>query len=165
VPRDLLDDPIWLCLLAEDPNTQSVLGFRIDHGDSTTALARLTTALGTASSGTAVIVLADRRCLRTLLLHLSGPRSWFKMLRTATLISAMERGGVTVHGQYLVWPSIDHRRIVAPPAQPMWRWAQRAGVLGGGRASPALRLYFRSVLFAPLIRGFASGIAVIGRKD
>lgn len=158
---DVFADPVWIGLLSDLPEYRNVLGLHLDHADPRAGLRSLRAALSTAPPVTAVVVICERRCLRTLAQRHGRLDLWFALPSLRKVTTAMRDNGFVVDSGYLAWPSLEQRRVVAPTAWMPWRWAQHAGVLGGGRTAP-LRSLFRSSLFSPFVRSFASGLVVTG---
>lgn len=164
-PEGLLEDPVWVALLANPVPGTAVVACRLNLGSFTTDMRSMGDRVRAAPSGSAVLVVADRRCLRVLLTHLRHPNMWMRALSIGQLEAVLQRLQVDVDSRMLVWPTAQNSRVLSTPdAGRVWKWAHRSGVLGGGGPKPMMRALFRSPLLTPLVRPLASGVALVGRK-
>jgi glycosyltransferase involved in cell wall biosynthesis len=116
-----------------------------------------------APPGTPIVVSGDRRCLRTVVQapHLTAVGA-APTLRAA--LRTLRRSGITVNETLAVWPSVRQPRVIAPySARNTWRWARRAGLLGGGRTL-LVQWLLRSPIGSLLTRWLTAGVVLVGEK-
>lgn len=163
-PQGLLRDPFWSSLLwSGDHDPRPVVGWRLPDQAAEDAWVQLEAAVTAAPGGAVVLVMAQRRCLRTLLRD-RGFRGRGRRPSVREIVRRLGALGVEVVETRFVWPDIDGARLLGPPAGgALWRWAQRTGLLGGGGSRMVLRRALRSPLGTPFTGTLTAGVALVGR--
>lgn len=129
-------------------------------------LASLTEQLGSIASGTTVLVLGDRRSLRSWVTSVREPGRPPKHPSIATYRSSLQEAGVRVVAAWLVWPTCDDPRVLLGYGRiGHARWAQRSGVLAGGGELPPVRWSLRTRAMLRPLRGLAGGVAILGETS